>query len=377
MTKMKKLFAVVLALAMLLTMASFSASAETTPTVTVSAVETVEEGKTLEVTVTPAGVGGVDGVLNYDNAKFDYQSAVFTNEAVNTDANSLKDNGNGSLKLVLVDGTATLTFEAKEEVEGAAFTFVVNAASNEDGTVKYETNDVTCVPATVTVTAKENGIKMLGATIRSTNEAENQDLGFIGLIEAPEGAEIVEFGMIAAFTNDLKNNSIADADFTLDTVTALNVEGKKVVAHKAITSAALIESVEENNGLFTSHIKGTDSYAFMGKNITARFYAKFKIDGTEQEPVYSENTYVNYKDVTTAENGVSKRSIVKVLGSLIDDICKSTEANDEIKAGAETVVNNYNNRDKSDETAVNDAKQALLDFVNANQQYLPESELER
>ncbi len=370
MTKMKKLFAVVLALAMLVTMAGFSASADTTPTVTVSAVETVEEGTTLEVTVTPSGVGGVDGVLNYDSAKFDYQSATFTNEALNTADNSLKNNGNGSLKLILVDGTATLTFKANEEVEDATFAFVVNAASNEDGTVKYEAADVTCTPATVTVTPKGNGIKMLGATIRSTNEAENQDLGFIGLIEAPEGAEIVEFGMIAAFTNDLKNNyQVADADFTLEKSQELNANGD-VVAIKSITSAALIESVVENGGLFTSHINGTDSFAFMGKNITARFYAKFKT-GDVTTTVYSVNTYVNYKSVVTAENGVSKRSIVKVLGSLIDDICNAEGVGGDIIAEAETVVNNYNS------TKNEDAKQALLDFVSENSQYLPASELER
>lgn len=366
MTKIKRILAVVLAVAMLVTMSSFVASANTTPTVTVAAKATAQVGDFLNVTITPAGVGGVDGVLTYDNTKFEYQTATFTNADVNTAPSSIKNNEGGALNVILVDGAATLVFKTLGEVSNAKFVFKVNAASNEDGTVKYEADEVDCNPATVNVVAETYGIKMLGSTIRSTAEADNQDLGFIGCLKAPaEDSEtkIVEFGIIAAFTNDLKKQSIADANFKLDTVESLNINGKKVVSHKAITDETLIQSVAENNGLFTSHIKGTDAYLFMGKNITARFYAKFQT-GDATETVYSDNIYVNYKGVVTAENGVAKRSIVKVLGSLINDICNSGKADAAVIDEAKNVVNRYN-RDKT-----NTSKKALLDFVDANKSYL-------
>ncbi|MBR6572539.1 MAG: hypothetical protein IKK77_02330 [Clostridia bacterium] len=366
MTKMKKLFAVVLALTMLFTMASFSASADTTPTVTVTADETsVQVGDTIQVTVALANLGGVHGTFAYDKTKFTYKDIAFTG-SINSKINNLKNN-NGNLTLIIVDGTATLTFEATAAVDNTEFAFNVTAASNEEGTAKV--TDVVCTPATVTVAKPITyGIEMLGATIRSTNEIDNQDLGFIGRLKTSEDAELVEFGMIAAFTKSLETATIADADFTLNTKDQLNVDGKTVVAHKAITNEDVIQSVVESDGLFTSHIIGTDSFELMGKNITARFYAKFNV-GDEEKTVYSENTYKNYKKVETATTGVSKRSIVKVLGSLIGDICNSEDAPADVKSKGETAISDYNG------AKTNDNKQKLLNFVSEYQNYLPTSEL--
>ncbi len=360
MIKMKKLFAVVLAIAMLFTMSSIAASADGTPSVTVAADKAnYAVGEKIDVTVTVENAGAVDFVLNYNKDAIEYVTATFDNKAVNKEADSIKV-GDGNVRVFLLDGGAKLTFKA---VAAGTMNFTVSdaVASNTTGTEKSNVN-----VESFTVTAVSEGhIEVLGATTRDTANIDEQDLGFIGKLFVPEDKEVEKFGIIAAFTNELNNNSVADADFTLDTMDALNTETTNKVAHKVVEDQDLINSIlenEENEGKFVSHVKTTGSYDLMGKNITARFYVKFK---DSDDVIYSNNISV-VNGAVIADNGVAKKSMVQVLGSQISAICNNENATQDIVDAGVKAVNDYNNRDKENKEAVEAAKEALLTFVHTN-----------
>ena len=334
---MKKLFAVVLAIAMLFTMSSIAASAETAPTVSFSANKaTFGVGEKVELTVNAENAGAVDFTLNYDANTFEYVTATFTNTDVNKKSDSVKA-VDGGIRVFLLDSDATLTFKAIGASANAAFTANKVDASNVDGTKKYE-----ITPAPVSVSVTEAGhIEVLGATTRDTANINEQDLGFIGKLYVPEDKTVEKFGILAAFTTALGSNEL-----TLNTDEA-------IVAKKEVTDAALINTILAGGGEFTSHVKTTGSYALMGKNITARFYIKF----TDSDVIYSNNISV-VKGSVVAENGVAKKSMVQVLASQISAICNAAGATKEMADEAAQVVAAYN-ADKNDTT-----KAALLQYVD-------------
>ncbi len=362
MTKMKKLFAVVLAIAMLVTMSSIAAFAETAPSVSVTADKSaVNVGESISLTVDVENAGAVDFTLKYDKDVFEYATATFTN-SVNKKAESVKEVDGGLRVFLLGSETAsdaTLTFKAIGANANAVFTADAGVATDENATEKYEVTPT--VNATVAVT-DAGRIEMIGATTRDTDDVNKQDLGFIGKIVVPEDKVVEEFGIIAAFTNELKKANVTDDAFTLATKDSLNASAN-IVAHRAVTDAAAIAEILENNGEFVSHVKNTASYELMGKNITARFYVKF----AGSEVIYSENISVENGSVV-ANNGVAKKSIVQVLGAQITKICNHDDATAAMVRAAEKVVNAYNTGEKSSED-----KQALLDFVEQYESYLESS----
>ena len=359
MTKMKKLFAVVLAIAMLVTMSSIAAFAETAPSVSVTADKSaVNVGESIALTVDVENAGAVDFTLKYDKAVFEYATATFTN-SVNKKAESVKE-VDGGLRVFLLDSDATITFKAiGANANDAVFTADAGVATDENATKKYEVTPT--VNATVAVTDAGH-IEMIGATTRDTDDVNKQDLGFMGKIVVPEGKVVEEFGIIAAFTNELKKANVTDDAFTLATKDSLNASAN-IVAHRAVTDAAAIAEILANKGEFVSHVKNTASYELMGKNITARFYVKF----ADSEVIYSENISVANGSVV-ANNGVAKKSIVQVLGAQITKICNHDDATAAMVRAAEKVVNAYNTGEKS-----NEDKQALLDFVEQYESYLKSS----
>lgn len=353
MTKMKKLFAVVLAIAMLVTMSSIAAFAETAPSVSVTADKSaVNVGESIALTVDVENAGAVDFTLKYDKDVFEYVTATFTN-SVNKKAESVKEVDGGVRVFLLGSETAsdaTLTFKAIAANANAVFTADAGVATDENATKKYEVTPT--VNATVAVT-EAGHIEVLGATTRATDNINKQDLGFIGKLYVPQGKTVEKFGILAAFTNALGNNELS-----LET-------DASIVAKKEVTDADLINTILAGGGEFTSHVKTTGSYALMGKNITARFYIKF----TDSEVIYSDNINC-VKDVVTAEDGVAKKSVVKVLASQITTICNASEATKEIVDEANQIVDAYNN--KTPETDEN-AKQALLTFVETYKNLLEDN----
>ncbi len=305
MTKMKKLFAVVLALAMLLTVASFSASAEEA-TVTMTATSNVI-AKEVDVFINASeNVGGLTATLTYDENAVKYLEIGGIDNTPNSEANTVKDNGNGEIAIVLLGNELTIKFESLIVDGEFAFTLKNIKASNVDGTAALT------VAETVEATAEYTSIVAMGNTIRETTTVEKQDLGFVSTIigkALPEDATNVTLGFVAIPRNLLGNNELTLG--AVDTLGAVNAE--------VPVGAASAENME-----YVAYINGiADNTTRMGRVICGRFYVKYTVEGTEKI-AYSNNDVAD-KKVT---NGVVAKSHVGTCKAMASVILNSNSDND-------------------------------------------------
>ena len=286
MTKMKKLFAVVLALAMLLTMSSLSAFAEESAAVdmTVSA-----DANNIFVNIDAGdNVGGITATLTYDKTAVKYVGFASSNDA-NQEVNTLKDDKNGNVAIVLLGSDLTVKFEATGATGAIEFTLKNVKASNENGT------ELLALAADC-VTAQLQGVTTNGNTIRETQVVENQDLGFVSTFigsAIPEDAKEIKLGFVAIPKNML------NGELNVDTTGAL----------KAVVEIDSREDlVGEYATKYVAHIAGiADNTTRMGRVICGRFYVSYKVGDAENATiVYSDNTTKN----PAVNNGVVAKSFV-------------------------------------------------------------------
>ena len=338
MKKMKKLFAVVLSLAMLITMASFSAMAEGEEPVSLTVTpDIVSDNGVMTVTldVDETVVGGVEATITYDNQAVKFVSANFSND-VNTQANSVLDN-NGSLKVIVLGGNVEFDFAVLNTVaESVSFVATVKA-SNKEGT-GYAYQGTLNVTAPVTKTVKP---VMLGTKLRETTNPNDLHLGFTAEIANLGNHTITEVGLIVIPTALL---TVAPENLTVST--------EKVL--KAVFQGD--KAAEFTKEEFVGYIKNTASTALMGKSFTARYY--IKVDGLDEE-IYSTNFTFDSKGETTASYGTAKKSAVKQLGAYAKQIAANT-TDETIQAAAAKVISDYN------ATKSVASKEALIDFVFNN-----------
>lgn len=352
MTKMKKLFAVVLALAMLFTMASFSASAtEGEPvSLTVSSTEVnYNGGIRVTLNVDESRVGGVQTTITYNQAAVKLAATTLTN-SVNKLEDSVLDDGEGKIKVIVLNGDVIFDFAVLEGNAATSVNFAATEvkASNLNGDGYVEVND-SALTANVTISTEKTPMPVvIGSRLRETKNIDNLHLGFDAQVQnLPEGASVTEVGLIVIPTAILTTKNVNPEDFTLEN-TAL--EGKVALAN--LTGESATEFTKDST-IFTGYIKKTASAGLMGKSFTARYY--IKVDNSE-EKIYSNNFYFDKNGEITATYGTAKKSAVKLLGMY----AKQIATNDvDLADDAAKVIADYN----AGETG---AKQALIEFVFNN-----------
>lgn len=352
MTKMKKLFAVVLALAMLFTMASFSASAEEA-TITMTADGDVVTKEISVVINASDNVGGLTATLAYDKSSAQVvkegEFVVIANAAeANLGKDTVKDNGDGTLSIVLLGQDLTIKFQALVTDKKSTFTLSNIKASNTDGTATLT------VPENVTANVELTTVIAEGNTIRETSDPAKQDLGFVSTFigaAVPEGATDVKLGFVA-----LPTSMLGDADLTLETPSALKAE---VIVDRDVIAA-------EDSTEFVAHIAGiVNSESRMGRKISGRFYVSYKV-GSETKVVYSNNTNTDQNVGPIVNEGVVSKSFVgtcKAMAAVIltKDGVTYGEGEESLKTEGEVsdIIT------KTEATTLEE-KKAILEFVVLN-----------
>lgn len=357
---MKKVIALVLTLAMLVSCFAFSASADTdtAPALVIEGASQVVAGDTYTVNIRLNDennqVGGFQGALAYTGATVE---EIVVNPQVlaynNTDeagANTvIKDDENGTIKFATVadlDGTnpATriwfkVTFTAKAD---PTFTLKDVVFSNKDAAVLIGAPAETQVLKPTTPVAGDPVVSLKGAGILEQIVPNDQAIVIKAGISIPEGKTVDEYGVVFYPTSLLQGGE-------------LTVE----------TSGAVVAAVKKDNEKFQKFIeKGefsallnfnftTDEKAaqFMGTKVSARVYYKVG-DST----VYSANSVDKY-----IQGGVSNKA---ALNTVLDYADKVIDNHSNIEPSAytaargalETTANGwYNNRKIVLEYAVDNA----------------------
>ena len=358
MTKMKKLFAVILALAMLVTMSSFSAFAEGEPvslTVSPSSVG-YNGGMRVSLNVDNNIVGGVQTTITYDKEAVELVSKSVTNTTNNTHVDTILDDGNGNIKVVALGGGVVFEFAVLSTNEKTSVTFAATdvKASNLNGDGYVEVNEA-ALSATAAISTEETVMPvMIGTRLRKTNNPVNLHLGFTAEIaNLGENTTIKEVGLIVIPTALL--NGVTPENLTVDTdnVAIAKLEGDEAAAF--------------TKEQFVGYIKNTASTALMGKSFTARYY--IILDGSE-DIIYSTNFTTSKSGEVTASYGTAKKSAVKQLGMYANKIAANTD-DKTIQDGAAQVISDYNTY-KSDAEKGDEVKQALINFVFNNRTLIEE-----
>ncbi len=353
---MKKVIALVLTLAMLVSCFAFSASADTVaPTLVIEGASQVVEGDTYTVNIRLNDdsnvVGGFEGALAYTNATV---KEIVVNPQVlaynNTDeagANTVIKDVDGTIKFATVadlNGTnpATRIWFKVTFTAGANPTFTLKdvvfsdkAAKVLDGTTGAALNPTTPVAGAPEVSLKKAGI---------LEQIVPNDQGIVvqAGISIPEGETVDEYGVVFYPTSLLQG-----AELTVETSGA-------VVAAVTKDNEKFQKFID--NGMFSAVLNfnfSTDEKAaqFMGTKVTARVYYKVG-DST----VYSANSVDKY-----IQGGVADKA---ALNTVLDysDTVKENHSNIETSAytAARGALNTsddgwYNNRKTVLEYAVDNA----------------------
>ena len=229
---MKKLLALILALLMLAGMTVFTASAEGTVEVKLVADKEVGAvaGSTYSVTlqIADATVGGVQGTVTYDKAKFDFVDITMVKSVA--DANHIEGKAEDAFKVDETAGTIDYILLCDGQNKNLAtfnFTVLADTVGTADFTVTgVKVANTAGTAAETHTTVDANGIKVspVAITMDSTSVRTNltYDIRFKTTIDATFAAnnEIEEIGMIliptklVAAGKELIND--ADGSFCID-----------------------------------------------------------------------------------------------------------------------------------------------------------------
>lgn len=301
MRNLKKIIAVVVTLVMLLSVASFAASAAGEPTLALYG--KAETGLTngqgyyeLAVHLTDAGntVGGIEGAITYDTTLFNYAGAVLNSafvEAGNPEEAAVVacTDDNGVVKFVGLNNAQSVGewFVLKFEVVGtgsANFEFTDVKGANTEGYVTVN------AVGDETVASDADVLKVEGAGIKTNADPSLQDIRYRVVVDQsklPEGRTVKEYGLLLMFTKRL-----GYGELTYDMIAA------------------------NTNGLAWAKIPGqyvTDEYAVnlnnmkanqIGVKVSARAFAVLDDDTV----IYSKN----YNSEYNTKAGYDSKSVVDV-----------------------------------------------------------------
>lgn len=350
MRNLKKIIAVVVTLVMLLSVAGIAASAEGEPVLALQGKATtgLTNGQgyyelAVHLTANNDQVGGIEGAITYDTAKFNYVGAVLNanfvaagnpTEAVTvacTDDNGvvkfvgLNDNNSIGEWFVLqfeVVATGEATF-AFENVKGANTEGYVTVVANGDSTVVVDDNVV--------------GVE--GAQIKKNADPEKQDIRFrVTVGAAPEGRTVVKYGMLLMFTKRLGYREL-----TYD----------MIAGHEEGLAWAEVNAADVDGGEFAVNLNNMKANQ-LGVKVSARAYAVLD----NGDVIYSSN----YNNQFSTKAGYESKSVIDVSRLAARKIIDEAWCSD---AAAVAAI-----EDILDLASIKDANRAtLLDFIANNYQF--------
>lgn len=302
MRNLKKIVAVVVTLVMLIGVVGVAASAETAGNIVISGRTQVSVNETeyeLTVSLTKTGtVDGVEGVITYDPAVFDYTGVAlaeyFTAIAGNpTDAaSSVKvDETAGTIKFVGLDGQTggdwfVLTFDVLAAAASTTFTGTAQGAAADGSTATYVDVTVEGLASGAypdIVTAKYAELKA-DAADPDLRFALNYDLA--ALAEYDANATVKEYGVLVGLSR--------------------SIEGMELKVGMEETNSAVVRAKlnvsDFGGGLVYANVTNShsDSKTMLGVRVTARAYIILE-DGTE---IYSNNDNDYVADGYSAEKSM-------------------------------------------------------------------------
>ena len=319
---MKKVLAILLATLLAAGMMSFGASADTeSVTVELSGATQAIKGEQYEVTLSaPTTVGGIQGEIDYDEAKFELSDIAVTSafaaankitEDKGTDLIT-NDSENGVIKFALLsDGEnenwVTFNFKTAADSsaeEKASFTLSNVKVSNAAGTALVE-NLTTDIKESATV--YEKALDVAGASVKTDGQADIRfeiDLG----VNNYKG-QIEEIGVIMIPTRFVAEGQ----ELSYDTE---NVKYSGKTAKKAYSPAS---KIGDETKFYANLLNSSTKKSRINTEISARAYIKL----TTGEIIYSDNASGD-KNIA---GGTSSRSCI--------DVMKGVAANHDFSDNAE------------------------------------------
>ncbi|MBQ2912000.1 MAG: hypothetical protein IJE55_06925, partial [Clostridia bacterium] len=195
-----------------------------------------------------------------------------------------------------------------------------------------------------------------GNTIRNTEIAENQDLGFVSTFigsAVPEGAEEIQLGFIALPTAMLGEAELEIGNYDNALVSIVDIPDRDTLVAEGATG-------------YIAHITGflqgneTDGYDYsrMGRKISGRFFVKYTLNDSEK-CFYSNNDV----DSPKVDAGVVSKSFVGTCKAMTTAIMNSGMAyNYTTELGSDEAIQYILDATKTDNTQ----KANILNFVIAN-----------
>lgn len=310
---MKKMFAVVLAVTLLIGASAWPVSAaEAAVSVYIDAPAQIEPNETVPVALYVNGdeVGGVQGTIVYRTDEVEFLNVVLRDDVKllgnNEDVTVAVDNGVGQIKFVVTsnvvggnapaDAWLTANFRMKENESGSKVSIALQNVVISDRTGDHELS-AEAAPSAVTrvVTAQNAAVDLKGATIRTSvqsqgirfesNKATGRDLS--GLTEA---------GVLFFPTQLLYEGQ----DLTLETV------GKN-------GTVPAVAKVDGTNADDLNKIKGGEAFYATLTNGTTGGRANVKIS-VRSYMIINGVTYYSHNDdaKTNVDNGMAGKSLVSV-----------------------------------------------------------------
>lgn len=302
---MKKLIAVVLTVAMMLTVCAFSASAAVAPSLVLQGAADVEAGADYTVIIrlndTDNQVGAFQGELAYTGATF---KSVQVNPKV-----TAYNNGDADETIIKNDGDS-VNFVAVADIDGTndatqiwfkvTFTAAAGASFELKNVIFSDKNGNKIEDATVGAALAPNVVSDPSVTLKKVGileQTEANKQGIVvnaGLSNIP--AEATEYGVVFYPTALLNGEQL-----TVETVGA--VKASVVKETNEATFNKFIEKQEFNAVLHFNFSTETKATQFLGTKVSARVY--YIVDG---EPVYSANSVDKY-----IQSGVSSKAVLNTV----------------------------------------------------------------
>lgn len=324
---MKKLIALVLTLAMMVSVFALSASATTTPALVLTGADEVAVGSTYVLTVTlkgAASVAGVQGTVTADGAdvtKVQINTGLLTANSTQDSSTIAKTDDNEVSFVALVDTTADsyatvrITYTATKDAPSFALKDVVASDAEANRIDGFTTTDKTTTKPTVESTITAVGMKP---------EADVEKQGIVVHATATV-ADAKEFGVIYYPTSLLNGEPL-----TRDTKGA-------VIAKIDTDSPNFVEKRDEDGAYgATLHFNfSTKEYAsqFLGIKVSAVAYCI----GQDDTVYYSSNSVDKY-----IQGGTASKAVLNVA---VDKVQELGEDGTEIPAEVVTAIKNLNGTD--------------------------------
>ncbi len=321
---MKKFLSILLATLLVAGMMSFGASADTeSVTVSLSGSAQAIKGEQYEVTLSaPKTVGGISGVIDYDEASFALTNVAVTSafaevNKISAATDLIEDDGK-VIKFALLsdkssDDNVWITFifavASDAEAEKASFTLDNVEVSDADG-LGLITEGLTEVSVS-DLSVYAPALNVAGATIRTNGEADIRfEADFSTVFESAYRDKIAEVGIVGIPTRFMKDGEELVVD---------GVYG----GYSAKTAKITAEKLEATTTTISTKFRYSSSTdALLRTKYSARAYIKLN-DG---KIIYSDNVITE----NNISGGTSSRSCIDVARAVAAEMGVTSE-----DAGAE------------------------------------------